>query len=135
MAIYGLFVMYKATHDLLHEWKTTGKFIAIKVVILLSILQEKVIKMLIYKFRRKDNTCLVDPADPEDLDHVVTYWSQFALLLDTILMVCLLSRAFDPEEVQDLQQQHLDLVELELQQMKVEGGNLKTESDSDDDSD
>jgi len=134
LAIYGLFVIYKATHHILEEYRTTAKFIAIKVVILLSMLQAKLVGLLLHKFRRKDNTCLVDPDHPEELEHVITYWSQFVLLLDTVLMTWLLSRAFDPNEVTEFEHGHLELVELELQQMNNDS-NLKTVSDSDDDGD
>jgi len=134
LAIYGLFVIYKATHHILEQYRTTSKFVAIKIVILLSMLQARIISILIHKFRKSDSTCLVDPAHPEDLDHVVTFWSQFVLLLDTVLMTWLLTQAFDPNEITEFEHGHLELVELELQQMNNEG-NLKTETDSDDDGD
>lgn len=118
IGIYGLFVMYKATKDVLEHWNTTRKFMSIKFVILLSIVQAWLLSLLAHKFRRKDNTCLVDPLKPNDLHHVVTFWSQVLLLVETVLMVYLLSKAFPAEEVQDFRLHHLDLVELELQQMK-----------------
>eukprot|EP00440_Ansanella_granifera_P016007 gb/GFBE01017389.1/.p1 GENE.gb/GFBE01017389.1/~~gb/GFBE01017389.1/.p1 ORF type:complete len:365 (+),score=62.94 gb/GFBE01017389.1/:1-1095(+) len=118
LAVYGLFVMYKATHDLLEKWSTTRKFVSIKFVIFLSVLQQRVLGWLVQSFRRIDNTCLIDPAAPEDLEHVVAFWSQFLMLLETILMVYLLSKAFPADEVMDYRLHHLELVELELQQMK-----------------
>ena len=30
LAVYGLVIMYKATHELLHDWNTTRKFVAVK---------------------------------------------------------------------------------------------------------
>lgn len=40
VAIYGLMILYVATHDLLENWRTTSKFVAIKVVVLLCTFQE-----------------------------------------------------------------------------------------------
>lgn len=117
--IYGLFVMYKATHDLLEHWNTTRKFVSIKFVILLTLVQTRLFGFLLHKFRRKDNTCLVDPLKPHDLHHVLTFWSQTLMLVETVLMVYLLSKAFPAEEVQDFRLHHIDLVELELQEMKT----------------
>eukprot|EP00913_Durusdinium_trenchii_P000403 g370.t1 len=66
LAIYGLFVMYKATHDLLHDWNTTRKFVAIKLVILLSVIQNKLFGLFIRKFRPPDESCLLEPNNPKD---------------------------------------------------------------------
>lgn len=117
LAIYGLMTLYKATHGLLHHWHTTRKFLAIKFVIFLSILQGKIFAWCIHAFHRGEHTCLVDPARPEDLEHVIIFWTQFATLLETILMVYLMARAFTPEEVSDYPLKNLDLVELELRQL------------------
>lgn len=128
IGIYGLFVMYKATHDILEHWNTTRKFIAIKFVILLSIVQNRLLGFLLQKFRRKDQTCLVSTENPHDLSHVTNFWAQFLLVCETILMVYLLSKAFPAEEVEDFRIHHLDVVELELQQMnKREKGYKETE--------
>ncbi|CAE8672196.1 unnamed protein product [Polarella glacialis] len=115
-AVYGLFVLYKATHDLLHEWNTTVKFLSIKFVILLSMVQKRILGLLIDKFRKKENSCLIEPGHPDNLEQVVNFWCQFLIVLETILMICLLRRAFPVEELKDMDYLHIDLVELELAQ-------------------
>ncbi|CAE8602164.1 unnamed protein product [Polarella glacialis] len=132
-AIYGLFVLYRATHDLLHEWNTTVKFFSIKFVILLSNVQHGILRLLIEKFRKKENSCLIEPGHPDNFEHVVNFWNQFLVLLETILMICLLRRAFPVEELKDMVFHHIDLVELELVQssrtlrMSIPGSNGDSE--------
>jgi len=116
-AVYGLFVLYKATHDLLHEWNTTVKFLSIKFVILLSIVQKRFLGMLVKKLLPKEaDSCLFEPGYPHNLEQVVNFWSQFLIVLESILMIYLIRRAFPVEELKDMDYLHIDLVELELAQ-------------------
>merc|ERR1712032_805921 len=73
LAIYGLFVIYKSTHDALHkddkhtdasrDWRTTPKFISVKIVILLSMFQKMFVAIMVKKLRARDptKTCLSVP--------------------------------------------------------------------------
>ncbi|CAE8604118.1 unnamed protein product [Polarella glacialis] len=115
-AVYGLFVLYTATYDLLHDWNTTVKFFSIKFIIFLSMVQRRILSMLIEKFRKKENSCLIEPGHPDNLEQVVNFWSQFLIVLKTLLLICLLRRAFPVEELKDMDYLHIDLVELELAQ-------------------
>ncbi|CAE8589809.1 unnamed protein product, partial [Polarella glacialis] len=82
-AVYGLFVLYKATYDLLHEWNTTVKFLSIKFVILLSIVQKRFLGMLVKKLLPKEaDSCLFEPGYPHNLEQVVNFWSQFLIVLE-----------------------------------------------------
>lgn len=130
-AVYGLFVLYRATHDLLHDWNTTRKFISVKLVIFLSLLQKQVLTRLIHRFRKDATSCLIDPWDAEDLEHVVNFWSQFVLLLDTLILIWLIVTAFPAEEVNDFRQHHAELVELELAHSHMR--HMKIDDSDDDD--
>jgi hypothetical protein len=39
LALWALFSLYQATHDALSTWNTTGKFVALKAVLMLELLQ------------------------------------------------------------------------------------------------
>ncbi|CAJ1446702.1 unnamed protein product [Effrenium voratum] len=118
LAVYGLFVMYKATHELLADWNTTRKFVSIKIVILLSIVQKKLITWFIRAIYTPEKTCLINPYEPKDLDHLINFWTQWLILLETVVLVKLIGWAFPPHEVSDYPLKNLDLVELELRQLQ-----------------
>jgi len=109
MAVYGLFIMYKATHDLLHDWNTT-------------------------RFRPRENSCLLTPGHPEELERIVVFWTTFASLMETVLLSHLIIRAFPAHEVADFPLKNLDLVELELRQIHERSlpSGLDSESSEDD---
>eukprot|EP00913_Durusdinium_trenchii_P011082 g10404.t1 len=117
LAVYGLFVMYKATHELLHDWKTTAKFLSVKLIIGLSTLQKMLLRKIVEVFPPHETRCLLDPLHPKDLDRALAYWSSYLTLLETILLACLVIKAFPAEEVADYPLKNLDFVELELRQI------------------
>lgn len=45
--MYGLMILYVRTHDLLKDWRTTGKFVGIKCVVFLSQFQELILGWVI----------------------------------------------------------------------------------------
>ena len=50
VAMYGLFVMYAATHELLHRWNTTRKFISVKAGHSTCIRMEfEILKILVFR--------------------------------------------------------------------------------------
>merc|ERR1719458_2480097 len=106
IAVYGLFVLYKSTHDLLHDWGTTKKFISIKFVIGLSLIQSKLVSWLIHRFRHPDRTWLID------------HWIAMLLAVESVIMVLLTSSAFPAEEVQPAKAQQLALVETSLEHVR-----------------
>ncbi|CAE7529482.1 unnamed protein product, partial [Symbiodinium necroappetens] len=85
VAMYGLFVMYAATHELLHRWNTTRKFISVKAMVALSILQQKLLGLLVPLLAEEKN-CWVDPEHPEETERLVHFWVTFATLLETVVM-------------------------------------------------
>jgi len=135
LAVYGLFIMYKATHDLLHDWSTTRKFVSVKIVILLSVVQNKIFSFFIHRFRPRDRSCLLTPGHPKDLERVVIFWTMFASLVETVLLSHLIIRAFPAHEVSDYPLKNLDLVELELRQIHERSAPGRMDSTSSEDED
>ncbi|CAL1139377.1 unnamed protein product [Cladocopium goreaui] len=117
VAMYGLFIMYKATHDLLHNWNTTRKFVALKVVIVVSTLQGKLLSWLISSTGLFTTKCLLSKEHPEDMHRLLTFWSCYFTLLETVVLSLLIIKAFPAHEVTDYPLKNLDLVELELRQI------------------
>ena len=118
LAVYGLFVMYKATHELLHEWNTTAKFVAVKLVIGVSTVQDMVIEKLVEDvFPPPPTSCLRDPLHPGHLGRAVVFWRSYLTLIETVVLAGLIIRAFPAEEVKDYHLKNLDLMELELRQI------------------
>lgn len=117
LAMYGLFIMYKATHDLLQNWNTTRKFVALKVVIVVSTLQDKLLSWLISSTGLLTTNCLLSTEHPEDMHRLLTFWSCYFTLLETVPLSLLIIKAFPAMEVTDHPLKNLDLVELELRQI------------------
>jgi len=117
-AVYGLFVLYKSTHDLLHDWSTTKKFISIKFVIGLSVIQGKLVSWLIHRFRHPERTCLLDPKEPESLEWVIDHWIAMLIAVESVIMVLLTSSAFPVEEVQSAKAQPCAFVEMSLERVR-----------------
>jgi len=126
-AVYGLFVMYKATHNLLEHWHTTKKFISIKCVIFISLLQSLCIHPLLQHVQRPENKCLKDPTDPDNLDMVAEHYIATLLSVEAMVMAYLVSSAFPVSELRDQALvHHMDVVEMSLGQLhEQEGGSNK----------
>lgn len=116
LAVYGLFVMYKATYDLLHDWNTTRKFMAVKLVIGLSVVQEKVVSKLMTTLPPMETNCFRTHSD-EKMHHFEIFLTSYFTLLETVILSRLIIKAFPADEVSDSPLKNLDLVELELRQI------------------
>jgi len=125
-AVYGLFVMYKATHDLLEHWHTTKKFISIKCVIFISLLQSLCIRPLLQHIQRPENRCLKDPSDPGNLDMVAEHYTATLLAVEAMVMAYLVSLAFPVSELHSQALvHHMDVVEMSLAQIQMQEGDNK----------
>eukprot|EP00419_Tripos_fusus_P001078 CAMPEP_0172682172 /NCGR_PEP_ID=MMETSP1074-20121228/17977_1 /TAXON_ID=2916 /ORGANISM="Ceratium fusus, Strain PA161109" /LENGTH=156 /DNA_ID=CAMNT_0013500809 /DNA_START=566 /DNA_END=1036 /DNA_ORIENTATION=+ len=124
-AVYGLFVMYKATHNLLEHWHTTKKFVSIKCVIFISLLQSLCMRPLLQHVQRPENHCLKDPKHPGNLDLVAEHYIATLLSVEAMAMAYLVRSAFPASELQDQALvHHMDVVEMSLAQIQEqEGGN------------
>jgi len=119
-AVYGLVVMYKGTKGLLKPWHTTQKFISIKFVLLLSLIQSHVLRAIIEHIQKEDRTCLRDPNDPGNLEFVINHWMATVLSVEAVLMAVLVMVAFPAREVVESGVEHPAIVEMRLAQLCLE---------------
>jgi len=126
LAIYGLMILYVATHDLLHAWRTTSKFIAIKLVVLLCTFQEMFVGVIAKHLGVSTFMCLGVESHKEH------FWSMYLTCLESLLVAFLTTRAFPASEIQpssgDFQ---LELVEMELEALQRKTDVLCDDSEDD----
>lgn len=146
VAIYGLFVMYLATHDLLLHWRITAKFVAIKVVVLLITYQEILVPIALKHLAPASVDCLADPLYPHDdeiqMKHREHWASMYLTAVESLLLSILILKAFPAQEITLKDQEyHMVLLELELERMDLDRKMRKrmkspvTSSDEDESSD
>jgi len=133
-AIYGLFIMYFATHDLLHKWNVTAKFISLKIIVLLSTLQETLIGLLIKHIKAPSKDCLADPFSPskevQDI-HREHFNSMWLTALESLLVALLVSRAFPCSELYNIEDENTtQYVEMQLESLSKNGEDGYDEYDS-----
>jgi len=116
LAIYGLMILYMATHDLMHDkWRTTSKFVAIKLVVLLCNFQDMFVGSIVQHVRVLDFECLGTDAHSEH------FWNMYLTSLESILVAFLVRRAFPASEIEPFAGDfHLELVEMELEALQRE---------------
>jgi len=94
VALHGLFCLYKATHDVLHEWSTTRKFVAIKLILIVEMYQKILINKLVeHKDRSGNEGCLLLG------EHRAAFWAMWWLVPESLLMTYLMWKAFPASEL------------------------------------
>eukprot|EP00404_Azadinium_spinosum_P002961 CAMPEP_0180431894 /NCGR_PEP_ID=MMETSP1036_2-20121128/8635_1 /TAXON_ID=632150 /ORGANISM="Azadinium spinosum, Strain 3D9" /LENGTH=130 /DNA_ID=CAMNT_0022437671 /DNA_START=290 /DNA_END=679 /DNA_ORIENTATION=+ len=97
------------------------KFFSIKeAVILVSVLQEKLIRVLVGHFWSTAEGCLVEKGHPNNLIHKEGFFCSYLITIESVIMAIAITYAFPAEEVIEFQGHHLDLVELELERLRAE---------------
>uniref|UniRef100_A0A7S1LNZ4 Uncharacterized protein n=1 Tax=Alexandrium catenella TaxID=2925 RepID=A0A7S1LNZ4_ALECA len=125
LCLYGLFVTYWSTHDLLHRWNTTSKFVAIKVVLVVMAYQEFLLEHVGPRILKDRNSCFKSAGF-----HVLEweavecrYWSMFLLTIEMMFMALALRRAFPAKELrQPIQEVHHAFLDMELTRAKQDEG-------------
>jgi hypothetical protein len=84
---YGLFIFYKATHEVLAEYKTGLKFATIKAIVLLAAIQGVVIQGLINAGKVKGTDFLT----PEEQGEI---WNNFLLVVEMFVISFMFAAAF-----------------------------------------
>jgi len=89
--LYGLFVIYRATHATLHEHKTTFKFVTVKLLILLGASQSIILSILVRLnvFKSTD----LFPAHTK-----AEAWTNFLLTIESAIIAVLMNMAFPIED-------------------------------------
>jgi len=113
--LYGLFILYSATHHILEKWKTTAKFITVKGLLILFIIQELVLQFVIEPMLLESGSSCFKHAG-----FMPFWWSVYnakflgmwAITLESVLMVVLVRVAFPVEEVTgDVHEFHHEVLE------------------------
>jgi len=100
LCLYGLFILYLSTHDVLHAWDTSKKFIAIKVPLVLFVYQEFLIKKLLPGFLNEDS-CFqhVGFAYHEWTEVETEFWGMWAMAIESVGVAVLIRRAFTANDI------------------------------------
>lgn len=124
VCIYGLFILYKASHNLLHHWNPTTKFISLKLVVVLMAYQELMIKLAIKHLSPAGTHCLAVEGVTGELATELQnqnrehFNSMYFVALESILVAYLVRRAFPASELKTMDAQiHGKLIEMDLEQM------------------
>jgi len=94
IALQGLFTLYKASHNALHEWNTTMKFVAIKLVIVLDMIQDVLAGFLVtHGIVGVGSQCHLRD------ENLAKIWDQCMLVVEAVFMALLMYRAFPAQEL------------------------------------
>lgn len=103
VCLYGLFVAYLSTHELLHRWNTSKKFISIKVVLIVMVYQEFLLEHIGPGIlEHYNNSCFLYVGFHREWQDVeIRFWSMWLLTVEMVFMALALRRAFPAEELQE----------------------------------
>lgn len=94
-ALHGLFVIYKATHDILQSYGTTLKFVALKALILIGVVQGEIFGFFCA-------IAIIPPAGPLDSEGTAVFISNICLCLQSPFLLWLSFKTFVPEECMEI---------------------------------
>ena len=90
--LYNLFQLYICTHDILHHYRTTDKFIAIKAVLGIAVMQDMIIKTVVKKYLKPSYF---------SSDMKSEFWADFALTVEAIILALAHKAAYPVDELKD----------------------------------
>ena len=96
--LYCLFQLYISTHDILHHYQPTEKFVAIKAILGIAVLQSMIIKVVCGKFLSKSSYFTVEM--------MAEFWSDFALCCESIVLALGHKSAYPSGELGDTDGKH-----------------------------
>lgn len=76
--LYNLFQLYVCTHDLIHHYDSTAKFIAIKAILGIAVLQSMIINVIVKRFVPEDAFFTREMQSD--------FWADFALCVEAIIL-------------------------------------------------
>lgn len=136
VCIYGLFILYKATHHLLEKWHPTAKFVSLKLVVGLMAFQEILVSWAVQHFPSASDECLADTSVGGEAGEEIQnkfrerFNSMYLVALESILVAFLVRRAFPASDLQEQSlQMHGMLLELDFEQMAGDRSRLGLESE------
>eukprot|EP00299_Pterocystis_sp_00344_P012776 c6183_g1_i1.p3 GENE.c6183_g1_i1~~c6183_g1_i1.p3 ORF type:complete len:157 (-),score=47.07 c6183_g1_i1:117-587(-) len=92
LAVWGLFIIFSATHNILREYNTAWKFLAIKGILILTSSQELAIAL----FVRKDE---IPPEDKFSTLFLVQFYVSFVACVEGFILTLSLIWAFPESEI------------------------------------
>lgn len=127
VCLYGLFILYKATHDLLEKWRPTMKFVSLKLVIVLMVYQDWFVAWLVDKFPPLDEHCLGNPKvhgllgeDTFQKHNRERFNNMWLVALESVLVAYLVRNAFPSSELKETTDTHSMLLQLDLERLHTE---------------
>ncbi|CAK0853604.1 unnamed protein product, partial [Prorocentrum cordatum] len=121
VCIYGLVILFVATRPLLKRWNTKQKFIAIKVVLVISIWQDRLIELIASGSIEGSGSCfqysgwdlMLDDTTGLWMNMEIHFYCAWALALEMVLVVLLMRSAFAVEELKvTMREVHHDVLQL-----------------------
>jgi len=134
VCIYGLFILYSATHDVLEKFNPTSKFVALKLVVLLMTYQELLVGPIMHFITPASDLCLADPehsGEEIQTKHREHWTDMYFTALESMLLAFLVRRAFPADELHGGRQEyHMMLVEVDLERVSSAISSEDMEKDS-----
>eukprot|EP00455_Lapot_gusevi_P022261 TRINITY_DN2317_c0_g2_i3.p1 TRINITY_DN2317_c0_g2~~TRINITY_DN2317_c0_g2_i3.p1 ORF type:complete len:296 (-),score=91.32 TRINITY_DN2317_c0_g2_i3:83-970(-) len=97
-ALYALFIIYQGTKEILHKFESTNKFVAIKLILIISAIQEFIIEVAI-----SDDDSI---GSMYDAPAKRAYIMNFVLVFESFILAVLLRRAFPASEIEIVFKEH-----------------------------
>lgn len=119
VCLYGLFILYHVSHELLRHWNTTRKFVAIKVGLILLVVQDLLLEKFLVDFlKHQVSSCFQDLGFIyESAEIEAKWWGQVCIAAEAIPMALLLRRAFPVDEIKEnMQEFHHEMLHVAMKQ-------------------
>merc|ERR1712217_748161 len=134
ICLYGLFILYGSTHELLHSWNTTRTFVAIKLFLILLAYEEPMIDKVVEKLseRHAFNSCFDNVGFIHSGEYVEgKWWAWWIVCLQGIPMMLLLRNAFPVSEIMDeFPEEHVDIVHMAVKNKLVDSTDSEVDADA-----
>jgi len=123
VCFYGLIILYSSSHDLLHAWNPTKKFVAIKLFILALAWEEWLIEKFFVKFLHQHDSCFEEVGFVRDWASVEgKWWSMWLIVVQGIPMMLMMRAAFPASDLmEEIEEFHTDFLKHGVRLKKEEG--------------
>jgi len=121
--LYGLFVLYWSTHDLLHGWNTTKKFAAIKIILILMIYQDWILEKFGKAFFSHHDSCFKHMGYTHYAWQFLEAkrWGCWLVVLEMVPMALMIQAAFTVDDLEvTIRETHQDILAMAFRQHKTD---------------
>lgn len=119
VCLQALFILYSSTHDLLVEWNTTRKFVAIKLILVLLMYQDLLIEKFLTPVLERQDSCFehLHLSHRRWADLETQFWGMWLLMLEMIPTSILLRSAYSTGDLYKVfPEVHHEILDLQLAQ-------------------